>query len=151
MSFHLCTQATQQASSHVRSVSLGSSASQFLQSLKLDPGALQHSLQHGGVDQAAVPDQYSSQHMLAGTDTGMAVLAAAAAAGGGSTGTLSAAAAQEAAGAGMPARGKRAHRSSNGRSSKAAMQVDVPSHEQQAHGFTPLPAVVEDSLLDSER
>lgn len=120
-----------QAPGHVRSVSLGSSASQFLQSLKLqDPAALQHSLQ-GPADQFALPDQHTPHAACAGADA-------------------STAAAQDR-GAGQPARSKRTHRSSNGRASKDAMQLDSMGLEQQSHGFTPLPAVVENSPLDSER
>jgi hypothetical protein len=117
----------------VRSVSLGSSASQFLQSLKLqDPAALQHSA--APADQFAVPDQHTP-----------------AAGGGDPTGTASAAA-QEWSGGQQSARSKRTHRgSSNGYSSSDAMQLDVELPEQQPHGFTPLPAVEEHSPLDSER
>jgi ribosomal protein S12 methylthiotransferase accessory factor YcaO len=125
-----------QALSHVRSVSLGSSASQFLQSLKLqDPAAFQHSLL---ADQLALPDQHTPH---AGAGAGADPTAAAALAD----------AVQDRGGA-QSARSKRAHRGSNGRtSSKDAMQLDNDLTEQQPHGFTPLPAVVENSAMDSER
>jgi hypothetical protein len=125
----------------VRSISLGSSASQFLQSLKLqDPAALQH----GAADQASLPDQHTPHAALNGPEVPDAALSGKAAA------TAAAAAAAQDRGSGQPARGKRAHRSSNGRSSSDAMQLDEDTAEQQPHGFTPLPAVVEDSF-DSER
>lgn len=68
-----------------------------------------------------------------------------------SAGKAAAAAAQDRS-AGQSARSKRTHRSSNGRASKDAMQLDVAVPEQLSHGFTPLPAVVENSPFDdSER
>lgn len=137
----LCTQDTPQAPGHVRSISLGSSASQFLQSLKLqDPAALQH----GIADQASLPDQHTPHAALNGPEVFDAALSGKAAA------AAAAAAAQDRV-CGQPARGKRAHRTSNGRSSSDAMQLDDDTAEQQPHGFTPLPAVVENSPLDSER
>jgi hypothetical protein len=122
----------------VRSVSLGSSASQFLQSLKLqDPAAFQHSLL---ADQLALSDQHTPR------------AAAAAGAGAGADLTAASADAVQDRGPAQSARGKRAHRGSNGRtSSKDAMQLDTELLEQQPHGFTPLPAVVENSAMDSER
>lgn len=130
----------------MRSVSLGSSASQFLQSLKLqDPAAFQHSLL---ADQLALPDQHTPRAAAAagagacvGAGAGVDFTAA----------TASADAVQDK-GPAQSARSKRAHRGSNGcTSSKDAMQLDNDLTEQQPHGFTPLPAVVEDSAMDSER
>jgi hypothetical protein len=136
----LYLQDTPQAPGHVRSVSLGSSASQFLQSLKLqDPAALQHSLQ-AAADQLALPDQHTPHAEGSAVDV-HAVFA----------GKAAAVAAQDRS-AGQSARSKRTHRSSNGRASKDAMQLDVSVPEQLSHGFTPLPAVVENSPFDdSER
>lgn len=128
------------APGHVRSVSLGSSASQFLQSLKLqDPAALQHSLQAAAsADQLALPDQHTP-HAAAGSADCL------------DTAAPAGKAAAAAAAAGQSARSKRALRGSNGRTSKDAMQLDEALPEQQPHGFTPLPAVVEHSGMDSER
>lgn len=132
----------------MRSVSLGSSASQFLQSLKLqDPAAFQHSLL---ADQLALPDQHTPR-AAAAAGAGACVGAGAGAGVDFTAATASADAVQDK-GPAQSARSKRAHRGSNGRtSSKDAMQLDNDLTEQQPHGFTPLPAVVEDSAMDSER
>jgi len=149
MVFRCVVQEVQQAPGHARSVSLGSSASQFLQSLKLqDPASLQHSLQQATGDQLAFPDQQTPGQAPTAPGHGLSVAAAGPAVHLGQGGG----AALQDSSAGQPARGKRSHTGGNGRVSKDSALFDADAaQEQQQQGFARLPAVVEDGRSDSER
>lgn len=142
-------QEVQPAPGHARSVSLGSSASQFLQSLKLqDPASLQHSLQQATGDQLAFPDQQSPEQAPTAPGHGLSVAAAGPAIhrGQADSGAL------HDSSAGQPApRSKRSHTGGNGRVSKDSALFDADAAQEQPLGFARLPAVVEDGRLDSER